>query len=172
MEQIKTLIWYEMVHAKFWEQYLSDYALYKFDYRKWFNIITMIISVIGASSFPIWKLTENNEWVPSIIFGLMAVAQVLAVFQKNMVSSNEQIEGMIKLRCLYIEYFNKMEHLYIMKNQYNEEELIGMYYKLRSETIPIEKLKDSLNIRPYKRLIKKGETKAEEYLKPRYFDVE
>jgi hypothetical protein len=166
--QIYNQIWYEMVHAKFWEQYLSDYTLYKYDYRKWYNIITMLISVIGASTFPLWKLVDGKDWVPSIIFGAMAIAQILAVFQKNMVSDNSQLKEMIKLRCLYITYFNNLEKLYLTFNLLNENELIERYYQLREESIPIEKLKDSLNIRPYRKLKEKGEEKARQYLKTRY----
>lgn len=168
---MRKVLWYEMVHAKFWEQYLAEYTTYKLDYRKWYNIITMILSVVGAATFPLWKITpENSPYVPSIIFGLMAIAQILAVFQKNMAVDNEQLQGIIKLRSLYIIYFNSIEKLYIEneEDKYTEEELKEKYYQQRETTIPIEALKDSLNIHPKKSVMKKGEERVMAYLYVRF----
>lgn len=168
---MRKVIWHEMAHAKFWEQYLAEYTTYKLDYRKWYNITTMILSVVGASTFPLWKITpENSSYVPSVIFGLMAITQVLAVFQKNMAVDNEQLQGIIKLRSLYIAYFNSIERLYIEneEDKYTEEELKEKYYQQRETTIPIESLKDSLNIHPKKSVMKKGEERAMAYLYSRF----
>lgn len=164
-------VWYEMGHAKFWEQYLAEYTTYKLDYRKWYNIATMVLSVVGATTFPLWKLTPESEtYVPGIIFGLMAIAQVLAVFQKNMVIDNDQLEGIIKLRGMYISYFNQLERLYIKvwEDKLSQEEVEASYYRLREMTLPIESLKDSLNIHPLKKVVEKGEERARNYLKPRF----
>lgn len=169
---MREIIWYEMGHAKFWEQYLAEYTTYRLDYRKWYNIITMILSVVGAATFPLWKAMENNTYVPSIIFGIMAIAQLLAVFQKNMVVDSEQLQKTIQLRSMYISYFNRLERLFIENEEgiHNGDELRNRYYELRETTISIEALKDSLNIHPKKNVLKKGEERAIEYLNRRFLN--
>jgi len=168
--KIEDLLWYELVHAKFWEQYLAEYTTYKQDYRKIYNIITMIFSVIGASTFPLWKLCSSiEEYIPSIVFGIMAILQILAIFQKNLSSTNEELMNMIKLRGMYIHYFNKLECLYLKTfKEYDEGQLIEEYYTLRDSTDKIEALKDSLNIHPNKRSLKKGEQEARSYVEIRF----
>jgi len=174
-EKIETLIWYEMGHAKFWEQYLAGYSTHKLDYRKWYNITTMILSVVGAASFPLWKLIPESRayYMPGIIFGLMAIAQILAIFQKNTVVDNDQLQDIIKLRGMYITYFNKMERLYVntSEDRLTTDEAMNTYYQLRETTLPIEALKDSLNIHPKKSVLKKGEKSAQKYIEPRFLDT-
>lgn len=58
MSTIERIVWYEMVHAAYWEQYLSQYISNKYDWRKWWNIIILLLSTIGVSSFGAWELTE------------------------------------------------------------------------------------------------------------------
>jgi len=174
-KKIEDIIWYEMGHAKFWEQYLAEYSTYKLDYRKWYNIATMILSVVGAASFPLWKLIPDDlaYYMSGIIFGLMAIAQILAIFQKNMAVDNDQLQGIIKLRGMYITYFNKMEQLYVntSEDRLTTDEAMTAYYQLREMTLPIESLKDSLNIHPKKSVLKKGEEKAQKYIECRFLDT-
>lgn len=159
-------------HAKFWEQYLAEYTTYRLDYRKWYNIITMILSVVGAATFPLWKAMGDSIYVTSIIFGIMAIAQLLAVFQKNTVVDSEQLQKTIQLRSMYISYFNSLERLFIENEEgvHTDDELRDRYYALRETTIPIEALKDSLNIHPKKKVMKKGEERVIEYLNRRFLN--
>jgi hypothetical protein len=168
---IEKLIWYEMVHAKYWEQYLSDYSGYKIDYRKWSNIIILLFSTIGASSWAAWKLLpEGNVWVPSIIFAITGVTQLISIFQKNVVADNGTLQSLYKLRTLYISYFNKLEKLFIELDslKYSEKDLIQKYYELRETVYPIEELKDALNINQMDKIDKKIMDRVNNYLEERF----
>lgn len=170
---IEKMIWYEMIHAKYWEQYLSDYSGYKIDIRKWINILTLVLSTIGASSWAAWKsLPEGCEWIPSVIFALMGLGQLVSILQKNVIADNNTLQSLYRLRTLYISYFNQLERLYIENNTFafNENELIEKYYKLRETVYPIEELKDSLNINQIEKLDKKIMARVTDYLNSRYYE--
>lgn len=172
---IENVIWYEMVHAKYWEQYLSDYTGFKITRRKWLNIIILMLSTIGASSWSAWKLLpEGTEWLPSLIFGIMGIVQVFNVFQKNITVENTTLESLYRLRSMYISYFNKLERLFIEleTNKESENELIEKYYKIRETVYPIEELKDSLNITQIEMIDKNIERKVIDYLKNRFYPAE
>jgi hypothetical protein len=172
---IENIIWYEMIHAKYWEQYLSDYTGLKITKRKWLNITILMLSTIGASSWSAWKLLpEGTEWLPSVIFGIMGVVQVFNVFQKNITVENTTLESLYRLRSMYISYFNKLERLFIESeaHKYSQNELIEKYYKIRETVYPIEELKDSLNITQIEMLDKNIEGKVMNYLNSRFYPTE
>lgn len=169
-ETIELLVWHELVHAKYWEQYISQYIGKKIDWRKWFNILTVALSVVGASSWKLWELLNGYEWVTPMIFGIIALAQVFSAIQKEIVIDNDTLQSLFKLRGLYIAYFNKLEHLFI--NNENEslskKEIENAYFILRETVYPIEELKDSINIPELKSIKAKGEKETIKYLESRY----
>lgn len=167
---IETMIWHELIHAKYWEQFLSEYVSYKTDYRKWYNIALLVMSTIGASSFALWNLASGWEWLPLVLFSLMALAQLFSVCQKSFVIDDDTTSKIRTLRLKYIEYFNNMEKLYIEAKDGNmpKESMIDRYYKVREMVYPIEDLKDSLNISKLKKADRKGSYQTELYLAFRY----
>ena len=169
-EIIELLLWNELVHAKYWEQYISRYIGRKIDWRKWFNIATIILSVIGASSWKLWDLLNGYEWVTSMVFGLVALLQVLSAIQKEIVIDNDTLQSLVKLRALYIGYFNKLERLFLDNENetFTKQEIEESYFTLRETVYPMEELKDTINIPGIKEIKKKGEREVIKYLKSRY----
>lgn len=168
--KIEELVWYEFTHAKYWEQFLSQYSGQKIDWRKWFNIATIILSVIGASSWKLWELLSGYEWVTPMIFGLVALTQVFAAVQKEIIIDNETLSSIYRLRGLYISYSNKLEKLFIdiIDKKLTRDEIVEQYFALRETVYPIEELKDSLNIKKLKQADEKSIEESNLYLKMRY----
>lgn len=168
-DTIELLLWNELVHAKYWEQYISQYIGYKKDWRKGFSIATIVLSVIGASSWKLWSLPAIGEWSTMIIFGLVAICQLLSSIQKEVVIDNDTFQSLIKLRALYIAYFNKLEHLFIdNENELAQDIVEERYFSLRETVYPMEELKDSINIPELKNVKEKGEKEVIKYLHTRY----
>lgn len=168
-DKIEELVWHELLHAKYWEQYISDYTGSKIDWRKWYNIIAISLAIVGGSTWGAWKALEV-EWITPVLFGLMGVAQILSAIQKNVIIDNDTIQFLTKLRSLYISYFNKLERLFIKieDKQLTKEQIEEEYFKLRETVYPIEELKDSLNINQLKKIDKKVENRVIAYLNTRY----
>lgn len=168
-DKIEELVWYELVHAKYWEQYISDYTGSKIDWRKWYNIIAILFAIAGGSTWGLWK-TLNFEWVTPVMFGLMGIAQALSAIQKNVIIDNDTIQSLTKLRSSYISYFNKLERLFIKieDKQLSKEQIEEEYFLLRESVYAIEELKDTLNISQLKNIDKKVENRVIGYLKTRY----
>ena len=57
-DKIEELVWYELIHAKYWEQYISDYTGSKMDWRKFYNIIAISFAIIGGSTWGAWKALD------------------------------------------------------------------------------------------------------------------
>lgn len=167
---IEGLVWNELVHAKYWEQYLSEYMGNRIDWRKRINTITILLSVIGATSWKFWSIPGVGEWASVVILILIAGLQLISALQKEIVVDNDTLQSLAKLRTLYIGYFNKLERLFI----HNEEKSISpqevekQYFSLRETVYPIEELKDSLNIPELKKVKEKGEREVWKYLEARY----
>lgn len=92
----------------------------------------------------------------------MAITQLFAVFQKNIVISEETANNIRQLRLKYIEYLDKLELLYldIHDKKLSIDEIKERYYKIREFDLLIENLKDCLNIKKLKRPSKRGEREA------------
>ncbi len=168
-DKIEELVWYELVHAKYWEQYISDYAGSKMDWRKIYNIIAISFAIIGGSTWGTWKVLDV-DWITPVMFGLMGVAQILSAIQKNVIIDNDTIKSLNNLRTSYISYFNKLERLFIKieDKQLEKYEIENQYFTLRETVYSMEELKDTLNISKLKKIDKKAEKKVINYLKIRY----
>jgi len=166
---IERIVWDEFIQAKSWEQYISEYAGYKIDFRKWFNVATGALVVIGSSSWSTWKLIEYN-WITPIILLLVGVSQILTSSIPYIIVDNETLKLLAKLRGLYIEYSNQLEHLVlkIYNESIDQSEIEKQYFSLRETVYPIEELKDSLNIRELKKLSKKVEKRVKSMVNARY----
>jgi len=168
-DKIEELVWYELVHAKYWEQYISDYAGSKMDWRKIYNIIAISFAIIGGSTWGAWKALDV-DWITPVMFGLMGVAQILSAIQKNVIIDNETIKSLNNLRTSYISYFNKLERLFIKieDKELKKYEIEEQYFALRETVYSIEELKDNLNISKLKKVDKNVEKKVINYLETRY----
>lgn len=167
--KIETLVWHELVHAKYWEQYIPDYITQKIDWRKRYNVIAIILSVMGCATWGLWKMI-NAELATPITFALVSIVQIISAVQKDVITDDKTLKSLSKLRTLYIEYFNKLERLFINieENGLSLKEMEEQYFALRETVYPIEELKDTLNIKQLKKVDKSAISKTEDYLKSRY----
>lgn len=170
METVDKLIWREMVQAKSWEQYVSEYIGDRIDRKKLFSIIAISLAIIGGSTWSLWRVL-NVEWITPLMFGLMGIAQVLSAIQKEIVITPENLQSLHNLRGMYISYFNQLERLYLSveSGKSSLEKREETFYALRETTLPIESLKDSINIKNIKKINKKIEERIKNgYLKDIY----
>lgn len=168
-DRIDHILWDEFVQAKSWEQTISDYSSSKLDKKKWFNVITAALVIVGSSTWSFWKIWDA-DWITPTILLLVGIAQILSSTQKYIIVDNETILSLAKLRAMYINYTNKLERLVVsmLENQISKEDLEQQYFALRETVYPMEELKDSLNIITKKKLDKRVKDRVDHYLKERY----
>lgn len=171
ISRIERIVWYELVHSAYWEQYLSQYVSYKYDYRKVYATVLLILSTIGASSFSAWKLLpEGEKWIPTATFGIMAIVQLVSICQKNIVMDDDTARKLRELRVKYLAYMHNIERLYldIRDNNLDVEIIKNRFFEIRETVYPIEELKDSLNIKKLRKPNLKGQYEMEVRLSRKY----
>lgn len=169
--RIERIVWYELIHSAYWEQYLSQYVSHKYDRRNVYSTVLLVLSTIGASSFSAWKIIPNGEkWVPTITFGIMAIVQLVSICQKHLVIDDDTARKLRELRIKYLEYLNKIERLYLdMRDSKLDVQIAkDRFFEIRESVYPIEELKDSLNIKKLKKPNMKGQYEMEVRLSRKY----
>lgn len=163
------LVWDEFIQAASWEKYISEYIGYRLFNKKWFNIVAIIFATISAATWGFWK-SINAEWVPFIMFMLLGISQLLTALSKDVTVDEHTIKSMNKLRSMYISYFDSLESLFldILRDKYSSDEIKEKYYALRKQILPIQELKDLMDIKPKKRIMKKVEKDLELQLMAKY----
>lgn len=157
------VVWTELFHSTYWEQYLSQYCNHKQDRNILFNTAIIVLSSFGTTFSCIWKIAERDEsttiWVSIIVFVLMLASQIIAIWKKNVVISVETERKIRELRLMYLDYLNYIERLWIdiKSSEMNGDEIENIYFELRKKVQPIEDLKDSLNIKKLKNPNRRGE---------------
>ena len=150
-----------MVNIEFGEVYLTKYIGFQRTLKKYFQIMTLIVSLNGILS---WKYFEGYVWVAFI---LIAIVQLLLLIENQIIRSDKEIEEISKLRMMYTRYFNKLEILWDkhQSDQINEKKAMKQYFELRqNDWENIEELDCKLNIKRYKKTEKYTEIETNHYL--------
>ncbi len=141
-----------MVHTKFGDNYLAGYLSRQKRTRKLFKIFTLIFSTSGVFGWAFW------EYIPIIACGLIALMQLVTLIENQIVPSDQDIDDIAGLRNKYIQYFNKLERLWIdfQNNNITEQTACEQFYQLR-QTIgaDIQETDNKLNINGNITLVKK-----------------
>lgn len=148
--KVSQMIWFELVYAAYWEQYLSQYIRHKHDRRQTYACILLVLSTVGASSFKLWELVPaGTQWVPVALFSLMAVVQLLSVLQRGVTLDADTESKLRELRELYLTYLFRLERLYLdlSSGSINETEARDEFFSAKEARLHIEQLKDSLHIK-------------------------
>ena len=155
-------LWYEFVHTKYGDCYLSLYLSRQNSIRKWVKILTLIFSTSGILGWRIWKQPEVTE-VSCI---LIAIVQLFHLIENQIVRSDSEIAKIIELRALYFKQCNKLEQLWIefRAGRLDEKPVADEFFKLRDEAAKIEKLDDNLNIKQRKKLMNKAHKQTINYI--------
>lgn len=167
---IYTIVWNELVHAKYWEQTISKYSSVKKFWRNCVSAIILILSTMGAATYPIWSLSPGSELITFILLVLISIGQLIMSITPFITLDDEALLSLSRLRCMYISYFNKIERLFldIYECRISKKEAEEKYYKIRECVYPIEKLKDSINIKYLKRVDKHAMKETMKYLERTY----
>lgn len=168
-DRIELVVWDEFAQAKSWEQYLSDYTGSRMDWRKYYNVMSICLAIIGGSTWGIWK-SINAEWVTPLIFGILGLSQLLSAVQKDVIINSEDLQSLMNLRVLYIKYTDKLEKLYLQIDRgiLSVTDIENQYFEIRKDAPVIEELKDSLNIKSLKKLDEKVSQRVHSFLESRY----
>ena len=166
---IHGVIFDEFVQAKSWEQYVSDYAGHKRDWVKYFNMIIVIFALIGGSTWSTWDAI-GAEWATPLTFAALGASQLLLAVKKYTVVNDADLQNFDKLRRMCVRYADKMERLLIasIEKNSNKNELEKKYFGYREMSYEINSLKDSLNIKPNKRMVRLVECRIKDYCEKRY----
>jgi len=156
---MRNTIWYEFVQIKFGETYLALYLDRQKIIRKWFKILTLVFSTSGVLGWTVW------EYAPIISCGLIAVMQIVNLLESQIILSDTDLEKVSELRNQYIQYFNKLEKLWLDFNavRLTDKEATDKFYGHRKIGQTIESLDNKLNIQQVKILIEKADKQTNNY---------
>ena len=155
-------IWYEMVQIKFGEKYLALYISLQYQLKKYFKIATLVFSGSGILG---WKLWQPIAWIALI---LIAVVQILSLIENQIIRNDKEVSDILKLRELYLKYFNKLEKLWVDYNlsDITEKEASILFFKYRAKDHQIiENLDNKLGIKKWKKLESKADSETRQYFK-------
>lgn len=153
-------IWNELAHIKYGEFYLTRYLGLQRDFKKGFNIVTLLVSASGILG---WKQFENYVW---IAFLLIAIMQLAILIENQIIKSDKEIDEISNLRMMYTRYFNKLEKLWtdFFTEAIDEETAKNQYFALRqSDWENIEEVDCKLSIKKFKRMMKNTEKETHIY---------
>lgn len=164
-DKMRYIIWSELLHTVFWEQYLSQYCSHKKDWNVYMNTTVIVLSSFGTIFSCIWKLVDNQgelEWMFILVFASMLASQIAALYQRNIYLSPETETKIRKLRLMYLDYRNDVERIWIdlYTSTIDGEKAEKEYYELRKRVAPLESLKDELNIKEKRGPMRRGNNQA------------
>ena len=165
MKNVRDSIWYDIVHTKYGEIYLSLYISRNRDIRKWFKITTILCSATGIFG------TVLSQKIPTIIsLTIIAIIQCLTSVESFIIHSETQIDEIGRLRVLYVEKLRQLEKIWFNLNakRISEDNAIDEFFNLRAFTGEMEKLDDKLNIKQHKKLKDKAQADTSIYLETYY----
>lgn len=154
-KRIRTIVWAELAHACYWEQYISRYLGYKYDFNKFYSIITIILSSMSALFVTLSK--EKGDWAiwaGMACIVMVPIVQIVNSSQKHVMMDVDTASSLLRLRSMYLEYYNNLARLFLDIDDLGlpDEAVKDRYFKLRASAVEIERLKDSLNIRRLNRV--------------------
>ena len=150
-----------MLDIKFGEIYLSKYTAFHKAMRKGANILTLVLSLTGVFK---WKFFENHI---SLIFIIIAVIQVLLLLKSEVIRSDKDIEEIIALKVLYVQYYLELEKLWYNFNsdKINEEKASAKYFSLEKKYwLSINEIDAKINVKRNLFLIKSTEKESNIYI--------
>lgn len=149
-----------MTDVKYGEIYLSKYLYRQRNLKKFFNVLTLLVSVSGIFS---WKYFEDYVW---IVFLFIAAMQLFTLVENEIIRSNKEVEDLVSFKMDYTKYFNQLEKLWTQYHyqQISETTAINHYFKLKTKYgEKIEAIDSQINIRRYKRMMKKTDEEMKHY---------
>ena len=163
--EINTTIWYDLVNSKYGDEYLVLYIQKQRNIRKWFKILTIIFSASGIfSAFQSLKIPT----IISCVF--IGIVQIATMIEGWIIHSEKEIDDLCNLRMYYYERTNQLEKLYhnYSIEKISENDAATHFFDLRNSAKQIEELDNKVNVRRYKKLIKKSDIRTNQYFKTYY----
>lgn len=165
--KIRDKIWYDLVDTKYGDEYLVLYLSLQRVIRKWFKIITIVLSAGGVFS------AFQSFQIPTIIFcSITGLIQLLTSIENFIIHSEDDLDSLSNLRMKYYDRFIKLEILWhnLETKKITEEQASEIFFELRVLSSEIESLDNKLNVRRYKKLMMTAESKTNNYLNTYYHE--
>ena len=160
--EINDIIWYDLVNAKYGDEYLIVYIQKQRNIRKWFKILTILFSASGIfSAFQSLKIPT----IISCIF--IGIVQLATLIEGWIIHSEKEIDELCALRLLYYNRTNRLEKLFhsVFNEEISSSEGASKFFKLRNQSKQIEELDNKVNVRKYKKSMKKADITTNQYFK-------
>jgi hypothetical protein len=159
--EIRTNVWYDLVNAKMGDEYLALYIGRQREIRKWFKILTILLSANG-----IWSALKDFSWITIASCVVIAIVQFATSIENFIIHSENDIQKLGNLRLLYYDRTNKLEELWykLQMAKVTESEAADIFFNFRDRAKEIEQLDNELNIRKFKGLYKKADVLTRNYL--------
>jgi hypothetical protein len=163
---IRSKIWYDFVNTKYGDEYLILYLAKQRRIRKRFKIATIVFSASGIFGWKVWEL------MPVFACGGIAIIQLITSLENFLVHSEKDLDDLSRLRLMYYERANKLEHLWHLyyNSKITDDEAGKQFFGFRTSAKAIEDLDNKLNVRQYPKLIKESDKRANHYLKTYYHE--
>lgn len=157
---IRTRVWYDMLHAKAGDEYLTLYLAREKKWRVWYKV-----GLIGVTTAGLY-FSQTHPLVPVLSLTLVWVSQLVSQVQNFIVMSDDNFGKLGGLRMMYYERWAKLEDLWfeMFDERVNHDEAQIRYYETRKEARDIEKLDNSLLLKKRKILDDKAQIKTQAYI--------
>lgn len=157
---IKDNVWTDFVHHKFGDEYLIRFISLQKEFRRWFKIITLLLSGGG-----IWAAFDDLKQYTIVCCAIIGAIQIISLMEGLIIRSEKDIEEIGNLRIMYYKHWNRIEKLYHCLDTINAEDCKERFFKLRQKAKEIEELDNKINVKKYRFLLEKAEIATNKYLK-------
>jgi hypothetical protein len=158
-------IWVDFCHARLGDEYLVLYSGRQKEIRRWFKIVTILLSAEGIFS------AFKDAKIPTVIsFIVIGIIQLLSTIENQLIRSEKEVDEIGKLRVFYYERSNKLEKLFLefRDDKITDDDARSQLFALRGAAVEIEELDTKLNIKKHKKLFLKADTLAKKQLNQYY----
>jgi len=152
-------IWYEMIHTKLGDNYLTVYINRQRTIRKYYIVFMLIFSTSGVLGWSLWNA------IPVIACALIALMQLVRLIENQFILSDSDLDKVADLRSKYISYFNKIEKLWIdfNNNEFSEQLATEKFFLLRQIGEEIEATDNKLHITNIKSIYNIADSETRNY---------
>lgn len=162
---IRDKIWYEMTNVRMGECYLALYLNHCKTVKKQFKGLTILFSTSGVFGWTFW------EYYAALVCGIIAIIQLLTLLTDQLVTSDDDLIKIAKLRSYYTKYMIKLEELWLNfdNDSISEQEATRQFFDLKGDLgQKIEDLDNKLHIKNAPKLASQAERDANKYLTNNY----
>lgn len=156
---MRNRLWYEMVQAKYNNQYTCLLIAYQREILNWFNIAVALFSSAGVMGWKFW------DKIPIVACGIIAAISLAKLIQPHLIPSDKQIEKLDKIADFYFGFHLKIERIWFdfENNVIDESQMLTLLHELKETERNINQLVNEVHKKENKKLSKKAKIECDNF---------